>query len=319
LVLVAIERGDEAAFTKQAAAFVDAMPSHDAVPNLLCRLAATAVSRGEIERAAEWVIRLTRDHSRSEYVRETLLHFDAAAEERPGLRRRVYGEILGGPASAALRLDALFGLTEADLALGDPAGSQRAAEAFLREAPAGDPRIPTTFARIVRIHEVQGRHGLALRTAESFLVRFPDESLVPYVELARGRLLVAEGKWESAQRSLEVARNRGEPQVAAEAHFWLGETFWVRGDLDAAIAAYLGASRRYPQTKWAARGLQGAARSYLVRGMPAEAAIMLREITVQAAAEPALVEWARDGLQRLGVEPIPGTPDRLPTVPGPKP
>jgi tetratricopeptide (TPR) repeat protein len=319
LVLVAIQRGDEAAFATRAAAFVDADPAHEAVPGLLCRLAATAVSRGEIERAERWVTRLVLDHPRSEHAREALRHFGAATEGRPGVGRRVYDAILARPVPDWLRLDALFGLAEAGLALGDAADAQRAAEAFLREAPAGDPRIPTAFARLVRIHEAQGRHGLALRTAESFLARFPDEPLGPRVELVRGRLLVAEGRWESAQRSLEAARDRGEPEVAAEAHFWLGETLRARGDLGAATAVYLGASRLYPQTMWAARGLQGAARSYLDRGMPAEAAALLREITVQPAAEPALVDWARDGLRRLGAEPPPEARDHIRRVPGARP
>jgi TolA-binding protein len=102
--------------------------------------------------------------------------------------------------------------------------------------------------------------------------------------------------------------------IAAEAHFWLGETLRARGELEAAIAAYLGASSRYPETTWAARGLQGAAQSYLARNMPREAAILLRQLTAQPAAEPALVEWARDGLRRLG-EPVPSPRGR----PGPAP
>jgi TolA-binding protein len=319
LLLVALQRGDEAAFREQATAFVDARPAHDATPGLLCALAAGAIAQGDVERAEEWVTRLVRDHARSEYAGEALGQFAAAAVARPGLRRRVYGEVLASPVPDGLRLDALVGLADTELALGDPAAAQRAAEGFLREAPAGDARIPAASVLVLRSHAAQGRHGLTLRSAESFLARFPDDPLAPFVELVRGRLLVSEGRWEAAQPALEAARARGAPQVAAEAQFWLGETLRARGDLDGAIAAYLEASRRYPETMWAARGLQGAARSYLARSRPAEAVALLREITVQPAAEPALVDWAHDGLRRLGAEPVPDARDRLPKVPAVRP
>ena len=315
LVLVAVQRRDQVAFRERAAAFVDGNAAHAATPALLCALVAGAIAGGELEPAAELVTRLARDHPKSQYLRGALAQLGAAAQEQPALCRRAYVEVLARPVSSEVRLDAWFGLTRAALTLGKAADAQRAAEAFLREAPSADPRIPSTFARLVRIHEVQGRDGLALRSAETFLTRFPSDPHVPRVELMRGRLLVAERQWEAARRSLEIARDRGEPAVAAEAHFWLGETLRVRGDLEAAIASYLGATTRYPETIWAGRGLQGAAQSYLAGDMSTEAAILLRQLAAQPAAEPALVEWAREMLRRLGAG-----PDRSPRgTPGPKP
>ena len=309
LILVALQQGDGAAFRERATAFVDANFAYDATPTILCALVTDAIAGNEPERAGDWVIRLARDHPQSEDAREALLRFGAAASGPPALRRRVYLEVLGHPAPEVLRLDAWFGLGETALALKDAPDAQRATEAFLRQAPGGDPRIPTAFARLVRIHEMQGREGLAIRTSDAFLGRFPNDANTPYVELIRGRLLVAAGRWEAAQLSLESARARGEPQIAAEAYFRLGEAFRARGETDAAIAAYLGASTHYPETIWAARGLEGAARSYLARNMTREAVVLLRELAVQPAAEPALAEWARDGLRRLGAAPD-GVPSR---------
>ena len=303
LILVALQQGDAAAFRERATAFVDANFGYGATPTLLCALVTDSIARNEPERAGDWVIRLVRDHPQSEDARGALLRFGAAASGQPALRRRIYLEVLGRPVPDMLRLDAWFGLGEAALALRAAPDAQRAAETFLREAPGGDPRIPTTFARLVRIHEMQGREGLAIRASDAFLGRFPTDVNAPYVELIRGRLLVAAGRWEAAQRSLESARARGEPEIAAEACFWLGEALRARGETDAAVAAYLGASTHYPGTTWAARGLEGAARSYLARNMTREAVTVLRELAVQPAAEPALAEWARDGLRRLGADP----------------
>jgi tetratricopeptide (TPR) repeat protein len=155
----------------------------------------------------------------------------------------------------------------------------------------------------VRVHEFQGRQGLAIRTADAFFARFPADALAPSVALSRGRLLVADGQWGAAWASLETARTRGAPEIAAEAHFWLGESLRLRGRHEAAIAVYLGANILYPDTSWASRGLQGAAQSYLARNMPSEAATLLRQLAEQPNAEPALVRWAREALTHIEAKP----------------
>jgi tetratricopeptide (TPR) repeat protein len=317
LVMTAIPQGDGIAFETRAAAFVDAYPAHEGVPALLCSLAMAAGAGGENEKAERWVSRLARDHPRSPYVRTALASLDASAQAQPAVRRRVYLAILAQPVADEVRTDMWFGLGEAALAAGDAAGAQRATEAFLREVRGQDPRVPAALARLARVHEVQGRQGLALRMADSFLARYPDDPLAPSVELIRGRLLVTQRQWQPALRALETARDRGEPPVAAEAYYWLGEALGAQGDVDAAIAAYLGATTRYPETTWAGRGLEGAARSYMARNMPRETATLLRQLAVHPAAEPALAEWARENLRRLGVEPPPVAQPSAPAASAP--
>ena len=67
-----------------------------------------------------------------------------------------------------------------------------------------------------------------------------------------------------------------------------------------AIAAYLGATYLYPDTSWAARGLQGAAQSYVARQMPRQAAILLRKLTGWPGVDAELQRWARQVLAQLG-------------------
>jgi tetratricopeptide (TPR) repeat protein len=318
LAWLAIQQEPEDAARDEIVVFVDAHPEHGAIPALLCRLVAIAIDRGEIDRAAEWVARLVRDHSPNDHVREPLRYFGAAAGAQPALRRRVYEGILARDVSEPLRLDAWFGLAEALLGLGEADGAQRAVEAFLRESKGADPRSPAAFALLVPIYEMQGRHGLALRTAESFLTRFPNAPATPYVAMIRGRLLVADGQWEAAQRSLVSARASEDPMVRAEAIYWSGEALRARGEIEGALAAYLEVRASYPGTRWAARGLQGAAQSYLARNEPGEAILVLRELVSQPAAEPALVEWARDGLRRLGDASAPSAQPRVPRSTAPK-
>ena len=66
------------------------------------------------------------------------------------------------------------------------------------------------------------------------------------------------------------------------------------------ISAYLGATYLYPESTWAARGLQGAAQSYLARNMAREAGIALRKLVSLPNVEPALAQWARQVLSQLG-------------------
>ena len=318
LVLTAIQEGEGTAFETRAAGFVDAYPAHEGVPALLCSLAMAAGAGGEPEKAEGWVNRLARDHPRSQYVGAALARFDATAQGQPAVRRRVYLAILAQPVAEEVRTDIWFALGEVALATGDAAGAQRATETFLREVRGQDPRIPAALARLARVHEVQGRQGLALRMADSLLARYPDDPLAPSVELIRGRLLVAQRQWQPALRALEAARDRGEPPVAAEAYYWLGEALGAQGDVDAALAAYLAATTRYPETTWAGRGLEGAARSYMARNMPREAAALLRQLAVHPAAEPALAEWARESLRRLGAEAPPAARPSVPTASAPK-
>ena len=168
------------------------------------------------------------------------------------------------------------------------------------ELRSGDPRVAEGYVLLARAHQMQGQREQALRATDAFLARSGDDPRVPAVQLTRGQLLVESGAWEPAQRAFEAARDRGEPAVAAPAQFWLGETLRARDQHDAAISEYLGATYLYPDSPWAARGLQGAAQSYLGRNMAREAGIVLRKLLTLRSVEPALAQWARQVLGQLG-------------------
>lgn len=300
LVLVAIRRADGEAFRERATSFVDRYPGHASTPVLLYGLVAAALDRGELEQAEGWVNRLVRDQPNSEYVNEALVRLAAAAEARPALALRAYRALLARRPTAELRAEAWLGLAEAALTLGDGADAQQGVTGFLQDASPADPRAPRAQALLVRAHQLQGQRDRALQATEAFLSRFPADPLAPSIQLARGQFLVEERRWEVAQRAFEAARDRGDPSVAAAAHFWLGEVLRTREEHEAAIAAYLGATYLYPSSPWAARGLQGAAQSYLSRRMPREAAILLRKLVATPGVEPALAQWARQALVQLG-------------------
>jgi tetratricopeptide (TPR) repeat protein len=302
LVLAAVRRRDDQLFRERATGFVDRYPTHPYAALLLYGLARTALDGGEVDAVETWVKRLLHDQPTSEYVPDALtLLAEAAAQQRPALARQTYAEILARARDGGLRGDAWLGLAEAALALGDGLEAERALDGFLREAPADDPRGPRALALMIRAQDVQGRRDRAVAAADTFLARFPAHPLAPAIQLTRGHYLVIAQQWDAARQALEAARDTGEPAVAAPAHVYLGELHRARGEHEAAIAAYLGATYLYPESPpWAARGLQGAIQSYLARQMPREASILLKKLVTRPGVEPDLTQWARRALTQLG-------------------
>jgi TolA-binding protein len=317
LVLVAVQRGDHDAFRERGTAFVDRFPRHPAVPAVLHGLAAAALDRKDLSGGQAWTQRLLRDHAASDYGTDALLRLAVAAETRPDIARHAYRDLVARSTSAEIRAAAWFGLAETALATGDGVEAQRAAEGFLRDVPPGDPRAVKAHLLLVRALEAQGQGDRAVTAIDTFLRQFPRDGSAPALELRRGQLLAGARRWDAAQQAFESARRADDAGVAAEAEFWLGEALRTRGDHEGAIGAYLGATYAYPDSPWAARGLQGAAQAYVARQMPREAAIVLRKLAARPGVDPALAQWARDSLASLGPAGSPAPPGA--GAPAPKP
>jgi TolA-binding protein len=302
LVLVAVKKGDRDAFRERGTTFVDRYPRHPAAPAVLYGLAAAALDRKDLVEGQVWVQRLLRESAANDLGTHALLRLAAAAEAqaRPDFARQAYRDLLARSTTPEIRTDAWFGLAESALAAGDGADAQRAAEGFLREVPAGDPRAAQAHLMLVRALEALGQRDRAVAAMESFQRQFPRDAATPALELRRGRLLAEARRWDQAQQAFEGARLADDPALAAEAEFWLGEALRSRGQHEAAIAAYLAATYGYPESPWAARGLQGAAQAFVARQMPRDAAIVLRKLAARPGVDPALAQWAREALASLG-------------------
>src|SRR5262249_23367354 len=232
-----------------------------------------------------------------------------------------YRDLLARSTPPDVRADAWFGLAEIALAAGDGGEAQRAAEGFLRDAPAGEPRAVRAQLILLRAPPAPSQPGRALTAMDGFLRQFPGDAGTAGIELSRGQLLADRQRWDAAQQAFEAARRAADPAVAAEAEFRLGEMLRARGDYEEAIGAYLSATYAYgDQSLWAARGLQGAAQAYVARQMYRDAGVVLRKLTGWPGVDPARAAGARDSLARLGPAAQPGTPGPggAPT-PAPKP
>ena len=83
------------------------------------------------------------------------------------------------------------------------------------------------------------------------------------------------------------------PAVAAPAHVYLGQLYLNRGEPEPALSEYLAAAYVYPDTSWAARGLQGAIQTYLARQMPREALALLKKLQGRPGLAPALAKFTK--------------------------
>src|SRR5262249_50122664 len=236
--LALVRKDDPPEFERRAGTFVAAYPTHRYAGILMARMVTGALNRGQAEMAYAWVRSLLERQADLQYVEDALIRLAETDYSQPELALRIYREVIGRVDDRAARLRARLGLAQAALRLGRSTDAREALEGFLSEAPADDPRVP-------------------------------------WAELQRGVLLVSLQRWDEAREALEAARASGLPDVAPEAHVRLGELHRGRGEHDQAVEEYVGATYLYPSTAWAARGLQGAAKSYLDRKLFREARILL--------------------------------------------
>ena len=302
LVLSADGRRDGDLFRERATGFVDRYPSHPYTELLLYRLVRQAVERRDLDRADAWTRRLVRDQPTSDLITDAwLLVAEASVRDRPALARQAYGELLGRVRDPESRSAAWLGLAEAAYGLRDVPEAQRALEGFLAEAPPEHPRAAEALLLLVQAYDAQGQRDRTLAMTDAFLARYPQHARVPDIQLRRGYLLLVTQQWDTARDALEVAREAGEPAVAAAAHVYLGQLHLSRGEHDPALSEYLAAAYVYADAApWAARGLQGAIQAYLTLQMPREALALLKKLQSRPGLEPEVAQWARDRLARLG-------------------
>jgi len=320
LVLVSVQKGDRDVFRERGTSFVDRFPRHPAAPAILYGLMVAALDRNDAVEAQAWTQRLLREYAASDYGTDALIRLTQTAASRPDVTRQAYRDLLARTTPADVRADAWLGLASTSLTAGDAAEAQRAAEGFLKDAPAGDPRAVQAQLILVQAFQSQGQADRALTAMDTFLRQYPKDAATPTLELNRGHLLADARRFDLAQQAFEVARRADDPAVAAEAEFRLGEVFRARGDYPGALSHYLSATYAYgDQAVWAAQGLQGAAQAYVARQMPREAAIVLRKLAARPGVDPALAQWARDSLARLGPAASPAPAGSAGGAPAPKP
>ncbi|HXQ46301.1 MAG TPA: tol-pal system protein YbgF [Caulobacteraceae bacterium] len=94
----------------------------------------------------------------------------------------------------------------------------------------------------------------------------------------RARQLLLDGDYQAAQAAFQayVDQYPSTPQTP-QARYWLGETNYVQDDYAGAAAAYIGATKGWPQTSWAPDAVVKLALSLLELNRPTDACAALGE------------------------------------------
>lgn len=312
LAVAAARQGPEQ-FRLRAQGLVDRAPDSPYTAALLYALSGLAIERGELGEADALVRRLVKDHGESEYGDDALFRVATVPHALPVIVRDALKELLARYPDSPFREEARYRLAEAAAALGEHETARRALEAFVAANPE-DLRVPQALVRLMETHEAQGRKDQAVATARTFLRRFGSHPLAPSVELARGRLLLAQREWKTARTALAAALGGDDP-TAAHAQYLLGELSREVGEPEQAVADYMATAYLYPQTAWAPRGLLGAAESYLALGRSREAEVVLKQLLARSDLPPELARRAREALAGLGGRREPSRPETPRTPP----
>lgn len=179
-------------------------------------------------------------------------------------------------------------------------GDMEAAEAGFASFVEGAPDDATT--RTARLRRVQALMGLGrwsevLAQADALKADAPDLPQMAEVDFARGRALqsIAPPRFDEARAAYDAvieARKGGE--LAAQAQFMKGETFYHQKDYDEAVRAFLRVDILYDAPRWQAVSLLEAGKAYEELDRWADAAEMYeRLLGSDYREEPASEEAAR--------------------------
>ena len=96
---------------------------------------------------------------------------------------------------------------------------------------------------------------------------------------ARAKQLLLEGKYTAAGTAFQrFVDEHGDSVNGPEAHYWLGETLFIRGMYPEASIAYIGAIRGWPKTDWAPDAVVKLARALMAQNRRQDACSALDDL-----------------------------------------
>jgi TolA-binding protein len=303
LAAAAFDQGKTEEFKKIAAGLLTGPGDPATTPHLLHGMQAVAVADKRWADARGFTLRLVEQFGRHEAAPAALAGVAAGAAESAewGLSREMYQMLIARYPSSPGRQAGRLAFAEALLRTGAATAARRELEAFAATAPPGDPRRARALPLLAEAQEAAGDRAAAAQTYARLATEYPGGTHAPPAEVAAGRLLLADGKWDQARPLLERAMKDGDAAVTAEAAYRMGDGLSAAGEHDQAVEAYMTAAYVAPESVWARRALLGAGRSFTALKQSDAAAIVYRKLLAASPVEPDLAAAARSGLKALGV------------------
>ena len=302
LALLADHRGDREAFTQVVLSYSEKFPRLSLAGDLLYLQVGRFVEAGEIERAQVVALRLIRLQPQSEHADDALFRIGQAGQAKAAhtLVRDALSLLVERYPESPYRTDARFGAAEAHGTLKEFARAQAQYEAFLGEADSQDPRRPRALLGLALARERGGERIGARRAYEELLRSFPTHAAAAEGAVSFGQLLIREREWNTAQTVLTRAIERGTPERAAEATYWLGELHRDAGRPLEATDGYLSVVYLYPgQGAWVVKALLAAGELYRSAQQTREAVIVYRKLLARSDLPEAVAKSAQEALTQL--------------------
>ena len=168
---------------------------------------------------------------------------------------------------------------------------------FIDASPNGS-ELPRALLLLARTQEAAGDAAGALEQYKRVANDFPDYQAAAL--LGNARVLLLANNWDEARPMLERAMATGDPAVASEAAYRLGEGYRAAGRHQPAVEAYMTAVYVAPDLPTARRALLGAGQSFSALKQPGSAVIVYKKLLAAKSVEPELADAAKKNLKALG-------------------
>ncbi|MFQ5828629.1 MAG: tetratricopeptide repeat protein, partial [Candidatus Methylomirabilia bacterium] len=287
--------------TRAARALVESPSASVSVPGLLYLLTARFVEGQRWGDARQSALRLVDEFPSNEAADDALARLGdgawTAAEWE--LVRETYTLLLarypGSPHAEGVHLP----LGEALLKIGAADEAVAALTTFV-DTRSDDPRFPDALMLLAEASEKTGNRPAAIDALARLVRDHPGYPGAVGARMSQARLLQEEGRLEESREVLKQVVIKGDPAVAAEAAFKLGEGLRSKGEPGAAVEFYMTAAYLSPETAWGQRALIGAGQSFAALGQGDAAASVFRKLLTNPRAEPDLAREAEEALSKLG-------------------
>ena len=271
-----------------------APPEHPSVPTARFRVGELSYVTGDLEGAAEALESYTSQYPghRFEdlawpYLGDVRYRQGDFPEARLAYERAL-SAFPEGPLADRARL--YLGMTLAKL--GDPQGALERFHALIERPDA--PQRDQAFEQIGRLELQAGRFEDAIAAFDALEREVPSSALLPRSRLGKAEALIALGRPDRADETLEPLRDDANPEIAARAAYLLGLSAAAKGNDEEAIAILDDAIERDPKTSTAPALLFRSAEAAERLGDTADALQRFERLADDNPEDP----WALDALLR---------------------
>ncbi|MBI2824507.1 MAG: tetratricopeptide repeat protein [Planctomycetia bacterium] len=273
--------------------FLAAYPKHERADKALHYLGLCHLQTKTYDQAAAAFGRAIADFPRSPLVEPSYLYlglaqYNQARAGKPELYAKAdatFRALLEKYPRTKNAAQALFYRGESLYAQGSKAEAAKLYEQIVKQFPK-DPQLPEALYALGVAQEELGQAAAADASYSALLRQFPQHALVGEVTMRRGEALVAQKKYEQAEKLFATAAARPDFALADQALLRQAAAVSERGQHAEAAALYASFLKKFPQSKLVPAAELALGKCQYLAGKTAEARAMLEPL-VAAGGEPA--------------------------------